>query len=271
MLIRFKLIYLAFLLKTDIISNVDYLRVSVEMIDFIDIHCHILPGLDDGSRDLKQTEEMLKTAYDEGIRKMIATPHNYANHRSASPEKIMEAVSKVNHLAKEKNIGIEVFPGNEIFYRQGVCELLEEGKILTMAGSQYVLVEFYPDTDWHYLRSGVQELQQYGYTVILAHSERYECLYEKDTRMKELVNSGVCIQVNASSFNCSFGDPWRKRSRSLLKKGMISFIGTDAHNNESRAPKMQACAKFLYKRAGSETSERLLYLNAEKELIQKED
>lgn len=234
------------------------------MKNYIDIHCHILPGLDDGSKDMAMTEAMLRMAYDEGIRKIIATPHNYANHKSASATKILETISKVNAFARENDIGIEIYPGNEIFYRRGVGELLEAGEILTMAGSETVLVEFYPEAEWSYLRSGIQELQQYGYDIILAHCERYDCLYKKKERLEELVKSGVSLQVNASSFLGKLGDVWRKRSRDLLKKDMIGYIGTDSHNLTSRPPRLEACATFLKKKAGTERADRLLYFHAEK-------
>ena len=236
---------------------------------WIDIHCHILPGLDDGSKNMEQTERMLRIAYSEGIRTMITTPHNYASHRSASPETIRKTVAQVNAFAKEKNIGITLYPGNEIFYRQGVGELIEQGKILTMADSNYVLVEFYPNCDYQYLRAGIQELQQYGYEVILAHAERYDCLYEKKGRLQDLHASGVLIQVNASSFLASFGAAWRKRSRSLLKQDLIRFLGTDAHNEDSRSPKLDAAAKFLFKKVGAKQAEALLYQNAKKEILTK--
>lgn len=238
---------------------------------FVDLHCHILPGLDDGSKDIHQTGEMLQFAYEEGIRKIIATPHNYASHKSASPERIMQKVKEVNELAKKEGIDITVYPGNEIFYRSGVAEQLDDGQLLTMAGTRFVLLEFYPDVEWSYFYAGIQELQRYGYYPIIAHCERYDCLYRKKEYLDELTKSGIALQVNASSFLQPFGNEWRKRSRMLLKKGMITYIGTDAHNTKNRLPRIQQCANFLNKRVGADNAERLLIFNAEKYILNRKE
>lgn len=228
---------------------------------FIDVHCHILPGVDDGAKDIEQTKEMMHIAYEEGIRTIIVTPHNYASHRSASPQQIQETIQQVNVLLKLWNLDICLYPGNEIFYRSGVAEQLEENNIQTMAGSRYVLVEFEPAVEYAYLRDGLSELIRYGYLPILAHAERYDCLYRKKERPGELKRKGVYIQVNASSLLEGWGSEMRKRSKILLKADCIDFIGTDAHSSRSRSPRMKQCAEYLVKKAGREKAEQILYKN----------
>ena len=232
--------------------------------EFTDIHCHILPGLDDGADNFEEAENMLRTAYEEGIRRIIATPHNYATRKSASAERIRECVQSMNMYAKECNIPISLYNGNEIYYRTGIADLLEKGEILTLAGSRYVLVEFDPGVDFSYLRDGMQELLRYGYFPILAHVERYDCLYEKKIRIQELKNSGIYFQVNASSCLQGFMSEDRKRIKLLMKEKCIHFIGTDAHSNRSRAPKMKQCITYLYKRLGREQVQNILFTNPEK-------
>lgn len=229
--------------------------------DFTDIHCHILPALDDGAADFTETEKMLQTASEEGIRRIIATPHNYATRKSASVESIKECVNWLNIYAEECGIPISLYNGNEIYYRSGIVDLLEKGEILTLANSRYVLVEFDPGVDYSYLRDGLGELLRFGYYPILAHAERYDCLFQKKDRLKELKNSGIYIQVNASSFLQGFMSEIKKRIKILLKDDWIDFVGTDAHSNRSRAPKMKQCTEYMNKKLGKEKTGRILYDN----------
>lgn len=234
-----------------------------EIDEFTDIHCHILPGLDDGAENFEEAENMLRTAYIEGIRRIIATPHNYATRKSASAEKIRECVQWMNMYAQECNIPISLYYGNEIYYRSGIADLLENGEILTLAGSCYVLVEFEPGVDFSYLRDGMGELLRYGYFPILAHAERYDCLYEKKTRIQELRNSGIYFQVNASSCLQGIMSEDRKRIKILLNEASIHFIGTDAHSNRTRAPRIKQSASYLYKKLGEEQVQKIFYTNPE--------
>ncbi len=232
--------------------------------EFIDIHCHILPGLDDGAGDFKEAENMLHTACEEGIRRIIATPHNYATRKSASAESIRECVQWMNMYAQESNIPISLYYGNEVYYRSGIADLLEKGEILTLADSRYVLVEFDPSVEFTYLRDGMGELLRYGYFPILAHVERYDCLYAKKGRIKELSNSGIYFQVNASSCLKGFMSEDRKRIKMLLNEAYIHFIGTDAHSNRTRAPRIRQCVAYLYKKLGDEQARNILFTNPEK-------
>lgn len=231
--------------------------------DFTDIHCHILPGLDDGASSFDEAENMLRIAYEEGIRRIIATPHNYATRKSAGAESIKECVQWMNLYAQECNIPISLYYGNEVYYRSGIADLLEKGEILTLAGSRYVLVEFEPGVEFSYLRDGLQELLRYGYFPILAHAERYDCLYIKKERIQELQNSGIYFQVNASSCLQGFMSEDSKRLKLLRKNNCIHYIGTDAHSNRTRAPKIKQCTSYLYKKMGNKKAMELLFTNPE--------
>ena len=231
--------------------------------DFTDIHCHILPGLDDGARNFEEAESMLRTAFEEGSRRIIATPHCCATRKRAGAGEIRECVERLHVFAQECGIPISLYYGNEIYYRTGVADLLEQGEILTLAGSHYVLVEFDPGVEFSYLRDGMGELQRYGYYPILAHAERYDCLYEKKGKIKELRNSGIYFQINASSCLQGLMSEDRKRIKYLIKEGCVDFLGTDAHSNRSRAPKIRQGASFLYKKLGNAWAERVLFTNPE--------
>ena len=225
---------------------------------FIDLHSHILPALDDGARDLNKAREMLQTAYEEGIREIIATPHFFASRKSASVEEIKETIVRVKEAMEDWGFSIELYPGNEIYYRSEVAELLEEGKICTLADSRYVLVEFDPTTDYPYLRDGILKLDSYGYVPILAHTERYECLWEKKERLQRVKDHGGLIQVNASSFQGGMFDEMAKRAKYIMKNELLDFVGTDAHSTGKRSPRIKETASYLYKKLGEKKADEIL-------------
>ena len=225
---------------------------------YTDMHCHILPALDDGAKDMEKTREMLRIAYEEGIRRIIATPHSFASKRSASSETIRKTIIEVEKQMEEWGFYIKIYPGNEIYYRSGVEELLEQSVICTLADSNYVLVEFDPMTEYSYLRDGILKLDSYGYIPILAHVERYECLFEKKERLQRVKDHGGFIQVNASSFQGGMFDEMAKRARYIMKNDLLDFVGTDAHSTGKRSPKIQDTASFLYRKLGKKRAEEIL-------------
>ena len=139
----------------------------------IDIHNHILWGVDDGSPDLLTSVKMLKMAQESGTTDMILTPHNKPNRRNIYVTEMVEQLEKLRKIMREQNIDINIYPGNEIYYRMDVAERLTIGKAATMAGSRYVLLEFNPMDEWDYIRHGADDLLAEGYMPIIAHVERY--------------------------------------------------------------------------------------------------
>ena len=228
---------------------------------FIDLHSHILPALDDGARDMKKTREMLQIAYEEGIREIIATPHFFASKKSASVEQIRETIASVYEEMEDWGFSVKLYPGNEIYYRSEVPELLEKGEISTLADSQYVLVEFDPMTEDSYLRDGILKLDSFGYVPILAHAERYECLFEKKERLQRVKDHGGLIQVNASSFQGGLFDEMGKRARYIMKQELLDLVGTDAHSTGKRCPRIKETAVYLHKKLGEKRAREILLKN----------
>lgn len=153
---------------------------------YIDMHCHILPGVDDGAKDLAETKKMLEIAYAEGIRCIIATPHHHPHRGKAPAEKLREKAKLVREAAHEIDERFRVYLGTEVYFGQDVADKLKEGKILSMNRREYVLVEFPPSQTYSYIRQGIQQLQFAGYEVILAHVERYHCIAEDVELAEEL-------------------------------------------------------------------------------------
>lgn len=230
------------------------------MKELIDIHAHILPGLDDGPSYMEETLQMLEMAAQEGIGTVIATPHASERFPGQQPEVIRELVRRVSQEAQDKGISMDLYPGQEIFYTEETAERLKRGELLTMAGSRYVLLEFYPGALYLSICRAVEELVQKGYFPILAHIERYEALAAED-RIEGLRKKGAYMQMNFRSASGSIFDKRAQRCRKLLKEEKIDFLGTDMHNTGSRSPRIQETVRWLQRKTSERYQKRLFQKN----------
>lgn len=234
---------------------------------FIDMHSHILPGLDDGSKCMEQSLEMLRIAQEEGITEIIATPHNMPGKGRPTREVLEERLGQLQEAAEEEGISIRIHLGTEYYYREEVSEIFDREEAVTMADSEYVLLEFNPLEERAYIFNAVRDTYSSGYTPIIAHVERYEQLMKKTEHVKTLKDMGALIQVNAASVIGENGRQSKRDVKKLLKAELVDFVSTDAHSDGHRAPKMSKCAAYLSKKYGPEYADRLLYKNAKKYLL----
>lgn len=228
---------------------------------FFDIHTHIAPGIDDGSKDDEMTLEMLRKSYMSGVANIILTPHYNEPHR-VTAEISPDLLEHIRKLAADISKDMRIFAGNEIFFTNNTKTLLLNRKAASLAGSNYVLLEFSYGVSCSELISAVNEVRMCGYWPILAHVERYDCIYEKGFP-ERLAAAGAYLQMNAG-FIISANFRASRFISKLLKENLISFIGSDCHNLTSRSPNMGECIKLLNEKYGSEMTERLLMHNPEK-------
>ena len=230
---------------------------------YIDIHSHILPWLDDGSRSMEQTIAMLQIAQTEGIGTIYATPHCMPGKGQPTREKIQERMERVQQEAARQGIAVTLKAGTEYYYREEMLEWLEQGEIITMGDSDCVLVEFEPMAERSYIRNAVREILGLGYCPIVAHVERYVSLMEKGfSAICEMKQMGALFQVNCASVTGENGRFAKKNARELLKNQLIDFVSTDSHSHGSRAPYMEKCANLLRKKYGEAYSKALTCENA---------
>lgn len=230
---------------------------------FYDIHCHMLPGVDDGAQNMQETEQMLEVAYSEGIRNVIFTPHYHPRRGHADAKKIEAAFEQVKNMVADRFPDMNIYTGNELYYDQDVKQRLKEGEVLPLAGSKYVLLEFSGAVERKKIRDAVGTMLMSGYLPVIAHVERYESLFEKKDALETVLEMGAYFQVNASAV---LGDLGRKRKKQILKmmeNGMVHFVATDAHDGGVRAPKMKKVAGYLEKKLGLREAKRLLVDNPE--------
>ena len=240
------------------------------MNQFVDIHCHILPGVDDGSQSPEETKAMLEKAWDEGIQIMVATPHYHKQRGKNDIDLIKKQLLLTRKLAKEVHPKMQICLGMEIYYGEDVPELLKTGKAVSIRKSRYILVEFSPGDDFQYILNAVRKLQMSGHTVIIAHIERYNCLREDISNVEYLREMGAYLQVNAGSITGSYGRSVKKFLREVLKAHLVQLVGTDAHGPEKRSPKMQEAYKEVVKRCGEEYADQIFGQNDKKVLRNEE-
>lgn len=228
-----------------------------------DVHCHIVYGVDDGSKNPQMTRKMIETAYSEGVRNIISTPHFNIDAFGRSKEELLESIEKVRQLVKEMYPDMNIYSGSEIFYKKDVTENdFADKKVLTLAGSRYVLMEFVTSVTYEYIREAVRCAVQYGYKPIIAHVNRFDCLLDDINKVYELHDEGVYIQINAGTILGYEGRGMKKYAKQLLKDEVVDFVGTDAHRDEGlRTMKIQEAARYVEKKFGSEYMERIFMEN----------
>ncbi len=237
---------------------------------YVDIHSHILPYMDDGARDEEISLAMLRLAESEGISDIIVTPHYRRGHYKGERRQTDKVLAGMQELMKRENINIRLHPGNEIYYHSELEEKLESGTLSTMNDTEYVLVEFSPMEDFLYIRRAADDLFSMGYTPIIAHVERIQCIEKNIEYARELKKRGCDLQVNAASTMGETGFACKRFVRKLLKEKLVDYIGTDAHDMQKRRPMMKKCAEMLYRKYDHAYADMILYRNAEERLLKNE-
>lgn len=228
---------------------------------YMDIHTHIVPGIDDGASSMEEALKMAGMAYDEGIRVIVATPHYGLRNPGYDRDKAVKTCRQLREKVMERHGDMKVYTGNEIYYSPGIVEDLDKKKALTIGGTSYVLIEFSVKEELDVMINAVRSLVMAGYRPILAHVERYEALQKKLDEIKELIELGAYIQVNTNSF---MGGKFDKRTAwctRLLREGCIHFVASDCHNCTSRKPLMKTAVQRMIALSDEETVERIVHTN----------
>ncbi|TFB14190.1 tyrosine protein phosphatase [Filobacillus milosensis] len=199
----------------------------------IDIHSHILAGLDDGASLIEESLDIAKAAVNEGIHIIYATPHH--NQRYIYDKNLVYTKAKeLNRLLQENHINLNVRVGQEVRIRMDLPELLKQNNVLTLGESQYVLIEFPSTQVPHYTKDVFFKLQLAGYQPIIAHPERNIEILHKPNILYDLIINGALSQVTAGSVAGNFGKKIQKLSFKLIEANLVHFIASDAHNISSR-------------------------------------
>ena len=231
------------------------------MTGYFDMHCHILPGVDDGSKSLEISMAMLDRHYRDGVRGIILTPHYRETMFEAPGEVIREQFERLQKEAAQLYQDLQLYLGCEFHSNMSLAELVEQDDRFRMAGSDYLLLEFSSRHSASDIRERTYETLNCGLTPIIAHVERYDPILGNLDFADELIHMGARLQVNADSIIGLDGRQVKKFCKKLMKYDMLSFVGSDAHDLNDRASHLGECVRYVEKKMGTEYAEELFIRN----------
>ena len=220
-----------------------------------DVHSHILFGIDDGSRTISESVELLKKLKSVGFNNVILTPHFILDSTyNSNYESNIKIYNELKERLISENIDINIYLGNEIFIDKNVPTLLEKNIITSLNGTKYVLVEFPMHNKLLNLEDMLYEIRSRGYEVVIAHPERYDAFKEDYSIVDTLREDGFLFQSNYSSILGYYGKDSIKLLKYMLKRHYIDFLGTDIHRIEKTyvIDNFKKIEKHIIKITGSE-------------------
>lgn len=217
----------------------------------IDIHSHILPGIDDGAGNLQDSIDMARLAVQEGIHTIIATPHHHNGKYENPKQLILNKVEELNAALQRESIPLQMLPGQEPRIYGEILEDYQQGEILTLNQTgQFLFVELPSNHVPRYTEKLLFDLQMNGLTPIIVHPERNQELIEQPDLLYHLVKKGALTQVTASSIAGFFGKNIKKFSLQLIEANLTHFVASDAHNVSNRTFKMVEAFDGIEKKYG---------------------
>lgn len=228
---------------------------------FIDIHCHILPGIDDGPADIKESREMARVALNDGISHIFATPHFINGLYKHSGRDI---ITLVDNLKGSISDSIEIFYGSDAGITLDLPKRIENGDVLTLNGSQYLLIELPAYTVPPNVDNLIFNLKKKGIQPIITHPERNMGLINNLCLMGRLKEDGAMYQLTAMSITGGFGREAKMSCLRMIKAGLVDFIASDAHDSIKRPPILSKAYKEVEKEFDKDTADRLFIHNPEK-------
>jgi protein-tyrosine phosphatase len=215
----------------------------------VDLHCHILPGVDDGATHEAESMRMLRIAEEEGIGIVAATPH--AHHCPA--ERIPAKVARLNQLVADAGLAVRVVTGQEVRLAADLVARHRAGELATLNGGHYLLLELPLSGSWPpYLHRAIDDLQAVGLRPILAHAERYGDIQRDPAPLRDLIARGVPIQINAGSLNGPAERAARPTAERLLRERLAHLIASDAHDDRWQPPRLRAALARAAELAGAD-------------------
>lgn len=224
----------------------------------IDIHTHILPEIDDGSKSVDQTLEMIEEAYLAGFTDIITTSHYIEDTYDIDKDDRDLLIENIKPLIEQN---IKLHNGAETYISPDIVELYQNGTIPTLADSDYVLFELPMNSEVIYVENIIKNLKWHGYIPIIAHPERYGSVKRNINKVIELTEMGALLQCNYGSFLGKYGDDALETVIKLLKKDKITFLGTDTHRPQSIYTEVDKAIKVIKKYSNNEIVEKLTTIN----------
>lgn len=227
------------------------------MLPLVDMHIHLLAGMDDGPRTPEDALEMCRMASAEGTRLAASLAHQNERWSEVTPERIRTAVTSLAESLKSAGIDLEVFPTGEVMVRTDLAEAYKAGTLLSVADrGAFMLLEM-PHDLYVDLRHTIEELRQVGIRPILAHPERTPELLHEPGTIEALIAQGCLVQVSSGSITDPSDGRTESAIRDWINRGVVHLIGSDGHSPRRRAPKLAAAVERIRRWAGEAAADRI--------------
>ena len=198
----------------------------------IDIHCHLMPSVDDGAKDLEETLAMFENAYTSGVTDIILTPHYIKGTKYEINNEQKEKITNILREAlRRTDMDINIYYGNEVYIDNDLVDMIKDKKVATLANSRYVLVELPVNSMDNNAGNVFFNLRSNGYIPIIAHPERYVYFQKHPEKVMDYIKLGCLLQGDYMSLLGKYGKKAKKTLKILLKNGVIKFLSSDIHHS----------------------------------------
>lgn len=227
-----------------------------------DLHCHILPGVDDGASSMDEALSMAQLAVSSGITCVVATPHFFGVPESVDAlPTFSRALEQLRRSLSQVHIPLTVLPGAEILCTPLTPDMAARGDLPTLADTRYVLTEFYFDETGDFMADILDDIHRWGYIPIVAHPERYEAVQQDLGLAAYWLDRGYVLQGNKGSVLGALGRRSFETAHAMLEQGMLHLLASDAHHDSLRTPYMGDLQQFLLERMDADAVQLLLQDN----------
>lgn len=224
----------------------------------IDLHCHVIPNIDDGAEDVKASLDMCRIAQIDGTQGIIATPHYIHGTINNSRALVHEKTAELNSRLRDAAIEIEIYPGCEAFICPELPQLVREGEVCTLNDTRYVLIELPMNIVPTYTLEVIYQLRLDGYIPVIAHPERNLNISRDPGILLDLIGRGALTQVNSTSLKGLFGSKIQETAIKLAKHNMMHLMASDAHTTGGRSPKLSSAMDMLERELGQAALKRII-------------
>lgn len=236
----------------------------------IDLHCHILPKVDDGAQSLDECFNLIKEAKKAGFKEIVVTPHYMPGRYELNKNQIGALVHTISRELPEEVNDIKLYQGNEIYISQDIDKFIENGEATSLNNGKYVLFELSLNSEPVGVKDIVYKLFALGLTPIIAHPERYFYVQKNPNMLLDLIEMGVLFQSNYASILGMYGENAKKTFVKLLKHNMVHLLSSDTHRTNSIYPKIPECISKIRKYVGEEKIRELTTITPNKILNNEE-
>lgn len=232
-----------------------------------DIHCHILPHIDDGASSMDEALEMARMAVASGVTDMIATPHFRGEPGNYDLcESFRSRYEQLKAGLQENEIGIKLHLGAEVLCLPQTAEMAKKRQLPTLAGTEYVLIEFFFDAEFEFMDRSLEQIADCGYRIVVAHPERYGVIQHEPRLLERWASKGYVLQMNKGSILGLFGNRTQRTAYAMLEMGTVHLIASDAHSAQRRTTHMGQLRQWAKESCTPECAEILLQRNPDRVL-----